>query len=129
MSNFSLNSRAVRRYLVRALTGDTERPRPPITLAGQRPSTVLQPGVPPAPSTPPVWTGDLRNRSRATSGAAEAEPGDEQGAYSREQLIRMDHRFRTRLLRAFERGHESRTAATAMYDGRDRVGRFASSDS
>jgi hypothetical protein len=41
MSNFSLNSEVVRRRLVRMLTGDAERPRPPITLAGQRPTASL----------------------------------------------------------------------------------------
>jgi hypothetical protein len=110
MSNFSLNSAAVRRYLVRALTGDAERPRPPVSLAGQRSSSVPEPIPPPAPP-PPMWTGDLRNRSRATSGADEAEPGDEQGPYAYAELVRMDTRFRVRLLRAFKRGKESRQAA------------------
>ena len=42
------------------------------------------------------------------------EPGDErQGDYSYEQRIRMDNRFRARLLRAFETGAESRAAAAA----------------
>jgi hypothetical protein len=109
MSSIPLNSDVVRRYLARALTGDTERPRPPVTLPGQRADSVPQPT--PAPAPPPIWTGDLRNRSRAISGAAEAEPGDEAGPYTREELIRMDIRFRARLTRAFERGKESRQAA------------------
>ena len=33
------------------------------------------------------------------------------GPYTHEELVRMDARFRTRLLRAFERGKESRQAA------------------
>ena len=46
---------------------------------------------------------------------APPQPGDEQGAYTHAQLIRMDNRFRARLLRAFERGKENRQAATARY--------------
>src|SRR5262245_61429102 len=36
--------------------------------------------------------------------AAPSEPGDEQGAYTHAQLVRMDNRFRARLLRAHSRG-------------------------
>jgi hypothetical protein len=114
MSNFSLNNETVRRYLVRALTGDTERPRPPITLAGQRPDSAPQPIPPPAPLPPPIWTRPSHDRrwDRSTvSGSAEPEPGDEQWTYSRQQLVMMDNRFRARLLRAFKRGKESRQAA------------------
>src|SRR5437016_6231009 len=100
MSNFFLNNETVRRYLVRALAGDSERPRPPVSLAGQPSDNAPQPTPPPAPA-PPIrsWpTHDRRNRAK--SSRAVPEPGDEQGAYSREQLIRMDTRFRARLLRA-----------------------------
>jgi hypothetical protein len=38
------------------------------------------------------------------SKAALPEPGDEQDAYTRAQLLRFDNRFRARLLRAFQRG-------------------------
>ena len=48
--------------------------------------------------------------------AAPSEPGDEQGACTHAELIRMNNRFRTRLLRAFKRGKENRQAAAAMYD-------------
>jgi hypothetical protein len=113
MSNF-LNNDVVRRYLVRALAGDSsERPRPPVTLAGRQHgngSAAASPSAASPAPAPPVWTGDLR-RSRIVTGAAEAEPGDEQWTYSREELIRMDRRFRARLLHAFERGKESRQAA------------------
>src|SRR5262249_62247768 len=101
-------AKAPRRCLVPPLPGDPAPPPPPITLAGQRPDSIPQPIPPPAP---PVWTGDLRNRSRATSGAAEAEPGDEQGPYAYAELVRMNNKFRARLLRAFKRGKESRQAA------------------
>jgi hypothetical protein len=51
------------------------------------------------------------------SKAALPMPGDEQvGGWSQAQLIRMDNRFRARLLRAFESGKENRQAAAAMYD-------------
>ena len=43
------------------------------------------------------------------SKAALPMPGDEQyGDYSHAQLIRMDNRFRARVLRAFKRGKENR---------------------
>jgi|SRR6516164_9999010 len=45
------------------------------------------------------------------------QPGDEQvGDWSHSQLVRMDNRFRARLLRAFKRGKENRQAAAATYD-------------
>jgi hypothetical protein len=45
------------------------------------------------------------------SKAAPPEPGDEQSTYTRTQLIRFDNRFRSRLLRAFRKGLESRESA------------------
>jgi hypothetical protein len=46
------------------------------------------------------------------SKAALPMPGDEQcGDYSHARLVRMDNRFRARLLRAFKRGKESCQAA------------------
>jgi len=107
MSNFSLNNEAVRRYLVRALSGDAERPRPPITLPGQRPGSVLQPTPPPLPAPAPIGTRPIHDRPRDPSRRAEPEPGDAVGPYSREQLVQMNNRFRARLLRAFKRGKES----------------------
>src|SRR6516162_873815 len=50
------------------------------------------------------------------SKAAPSEPGDEQGAYTHAQLVRIDNRLRARLLRAFKRGKENRQAAAATYD-------------
>jgi hypothetical protein len=112
MSNFSLNSEAVRRYLIRALTGDVERVRPPVTLPGRRPDSVPRPIPPPAP-TPPIRTRPSHDRwwDCTISSRAEPEPGDEVGPYTYEELVRIDTRFRARLLRAFERGKESRQAA------------------
>ena len=47
---------------------------------------------------------------------APPQPGDEQvGDWSHAQLVRMDKRFRARLLRAFRRGKENLQAATATY--------------
>jgi hypothetical protein len=43
------------------------------------------------------------------------EPGDEQATYTHTQLIRMDNRFRARLIRAFKRGKESRASAAQAY--------------
>jgi hypothetical protein len=126
MSNFSLNNDAIRRYLNRALSGDAERPRPPVTLAGQRPDSVPQPTPPPAPAPPPM-TRPTRDRWwDCIASRAAPEPGDEQGPYEYAELVRMNDRFRARLLRAFEHGRESREAA--MRDGHDRVRRPTSSD-
>jgi hypothetical protein len=47
------------------------------------------------------------------SKAAPSEPGDEQGAYTHAQLIRMDNRVRARLLRAFRNYGEAQQAAGA----------------
>ena len=50
------------------------------------------------------------------SKAALPEPGDEQDTYTHALLIRFDNRFRVRLLRAFQKGLESReSAAGAAY--------------
>src|ERR1700746_3503756 len=101
MSNFSLNSEVVHRRLVRMLTGDAERPRPPVTLAGQRPDSVPQPISPPAPP-PPIATRPTHDRPK--SSRAVPEPGDEQGPYAYAELVRMNDRFRAAVLRAFKRG-------------------------
>ena len=59
---------------------------------------------------------------------APPEPGDEQSAYTHAQLIRMDNRFRARLLRAFRKGLESReSAANQLSVTRYRTQVFSSS--
>ena len=50
---------------------------------------------------------------RTHSKTADAQPGDEQPAYTHAQLIRFDNRFRRRLLHAFERGLEHKESAAA----------------
>jgi hypothetical protein len=45
---------------------------------------------------------------------AEGQPGDEQGAYTRKQLLCMDARFSERIEKAFASGKESRQAAAGM---------------
>jgi hypothetical protein len=120
MSTSSLGRAVVRKYLVHALTGDTGRLRPPITLAGAHANGGTPPRLPPPPipAAPPSSTRELWEPDRRTRhSVAEAEPGDEQWTYSRKELLRMDARFRARLLKAFERGKESREAAAALYDG------------
>jgi hypothetical protein len=112
MSTLPLDREAVRRYLARAIFAtDMNRPPAPITLAGQRPSNGVVRSAPPASPAPPSTIGTQpthpthdRPRDRARD---EPEPGDGQWSYSREELIRMDNRFRARLLRAFKRGKES----------------------
>jgi hypothetical protein len=119
VSNFSLNNEVVRRYLIRALAGDSDRPRPPITLAGRQPDTAPQPASPqpPAPA-PPIRSWPTHDRPRAS---IPWRIGDEQWTYSRRQLEKMDRRFRVRLLRALKRGTESLEAVTANHNGHGRV--------
>ena len=45
------------------------------------------------------------------SKAALPEPGDELATYTHAQLVEFDNRFRARLLRAFQKGLESRESA------------------
>jgi len=60
--------------------------------------------------------GTRRGRKPYTNGKhTPFQPGDEQATYTPAQLIRMDNRFRTRLLRAFKRGEESRASAAHAY--------------
>jgi hypothetical protein len=48
------------------------------------------------------------------------QPGDYVGAYTAEQLERMDQEFTAAVERAFRAGNESEMAATATYDLRRR---------
>jgi hypothetical protein len=64
------------------------------------------PGAPSLPREP--W--ELDGRTRRPN-VAEPEPGDEQWPYTHAELVRMDNKFRERLLRAFKRRKESRQAA------------------
>jgi hypothetical protein len=50
---------------------------------------------------------------RTHSKNVDAQPGDEQPAYTHTQLIRFDTRFRRRLLHAFKRGLEHKESAAA----------------
>jgi hypothetical protein len=112
-----LNREALRRYLARAISAvDVNRPPAPITLAGPRSNSSATPQHPPpllsngAPPPKDPWEHDGRTRPKV----AEPEPGDEQGAYAHAELVRMDNRFRDRLLRAFERGLENRESASRL---------------
>lgn len=98
--------------LVRMLTGDADRPRPPISLPG-RPAD-----PPPARSLVNTETNSTAPRSGlaasyATSTLVNApyEPGDEQvGAWPRDALERMNRRFAERLERAIASGQEHQPA-------------------
>jgi len=100
---------ALRRHFVRLMLQDMYREKPPVSLPG-RPSMYSPRPKPPPP--PPAKTGygprpDAYSKLAATKPVAE----DALWCWTRAQLIRMDNRFRERLLRAFERGKESREAA------------------
>lgn len=62
-------------------------------------------------SAPPKWSKLWTDIPR---------PGDHIGAYSTEQLERMNHEFTAAVKRAFRVGGESEMAATATYDLRRR---------
>src|SRR5262245_54105408 len=73
----------------RMLIRDAQRPRPPITLAGQRASdgVVPQPASPLLPDERPKWTGTPRGHgSRTMPGGAEPTAADGEGPYSRSEL-------------------------------------------
>jgi hypothetical protein len=53
--------------------------------------------------------------ARSNSKNAQPQAGDEMGPFTHQQLLRFDTAFRTRLLRAFKTGRESRAAAEATY--------------
>jgi hypothetical protein len=67
-------------------------------------------------SAPPKWSKLWTDIPR---------PGDHIGAYSTEQLERMNHEFTAAVERAFRVGGESEMAATATYDlrpvGKNRI--------
>jgi hypothetical protein len=110
------SDQAALRHLIRMLSGDTGRPRPPVTLAGlsANAGAVAQRPPPLAPGPPPVWTGTPRRHGGRTAlGGTEPTAADGEGPYSYAQLVRMDNKFRARLLQAFKRGKESREAASA----------------
>ena len=62
-------------------------------------------------SEPPKWSKRWTDIPR---------PGDDIGAYTTEQLERMDQEFTAAVERAFRVGGESEIAATATYDFRRR---------
>jgi hypothetical protein len=56
-------------------------------------------------------TGDNDKRLRHESRIGDPEPDDAQGAWPREQLLKMDRRFVERVERAIRRGSERRQPA------------------
>jgi hypothetical protein len=113
---------AVRRRINRLLSADEKyRAAAPITLPGK--SVPRLPALSPAPAPPPSpplsqtghhgsWAQYLGRESLRQ--AEEAQPSDaKQGAWTREQLLRMDAAFVRHVERAFRRGTESRAAASA----------------
>jgi hypothetical protein len=112
------SAEAAYRHLIRMLSGDSVRPRPPVSLAGLRAddgdAAQQAPTSLPDPPPAPVWTGTPRGHgSRTMPGGAEPTAADGEGPYSHAQLVKMDNKFRARLLQAFKLGKESREAASA----------------
>src|SRR5262245_16682702 len=105
-------------WCFQSANGRKWRLRPPITLAGQRSngSVIAERAPPPPPSNVrPKWTPPAYGHGSRSGLPDGVEPtkADGRGPYSRHELVRMDHRFRQRVLRAFKRGKESRQAAAA----------------
>jgi hypothetical protein len=114
MSTSLLGSEIVRKYLIRALTGDAERRQhAPVSLAGPHTNGSAIPQQPPPllPDTPTPRELTWEHHRRSVISAGEPLAGDEAGPYAYAELVRMNNRFRARLLQAFERGKESRQAA------------------
>jgi hypothetical protein len=90
--------------LVRMLSGDDRRPRPPISL----------PGRSAMPTAPPPASPSAIRQHRLWRWAPPREPkdADAREPYSREQLERMDTRFIERLERAIARGQEQPPCST-----------------
>jgi hypothetical protein len=91
--------------LVRMLVGDSARPRPPISLAGQ----LVIPTAPlPTAVTPEAPTVRYLRRALPTGKAVNApsRDGDAREPYSRRRLQRMNRSFVKRLERAIAHGQE-----------------------
>src|SRR5262252_632165 len=70
------------RHLIRMLTGDAQRPRPPITLAGQRSngSAIIEHAPPSPPSNErPKWTPPAHGHSSRSGIPDGTEPTDADG--------------------------------------------------
>jgi hypothetical protein len=107
------------------LTGDAQRPRPPITLAGQRSngSAIAERVPPPPPSNErPKWTSPARGHSCRSGIPDGTEPtdADGNGPYNHSELERMNRKFVQAVERAFRNGGETQAAASASYDPRRR---------
>jgi hypothetical protein len=98
--------------LIRMLAGDTNRPRPPISLAG-RPTipTPPPPSLAPAP-VPVTHPRPLGRTPREKAVEPSSDDADACEPYSREQLVDMDMRFVKRLERAIARGKERPPCST-----------------
>jgi len=105
------------------LTGDAQRPRPPITLAGQRSngSAIIEHAPPSPPSNErPKWTPPAHGHSSRSGIPDGTEPtdADGRGPYSYSELMRMNHKFVHAIERAFRNGGETQAAARASYNPR-----------
>jgi len=100
-----------RSKLAARLMRDDQRKNPPISLPG-RPAIIDPPKPKPAPA-PRATRAQFNYVASRQATHAEAEPHDIIGTWPRVRLLRMNARFVARVERAFRRGKESRTAATA----------------
>jgi len=102
------------------LTGDAQRPRPPITLAGQRSNgnAVPEPASPPPSNERPKWTPPAHGHGSRSGIPDGTEPtdADGKGPYSYSELRRMNYKFIHAVERAFRNGGETQAAASVSYD-------------
>src|SRR5262249_5940284 len=109
------------RHLIRMLTGDAQRPRPPVTLAGQHSNgNAIAERAPLAPpsNARPKWTPPAHGHSSRSGIPDGIEPtdADGEGPYSYSELVRMNYKFIHAVERAFRNGGETQAAASASYD-------------
>jgi len=108
------------------LTGDAQRARPPITLAGQRANggAIPERAPSPPPNERPKWSGPPRGHgSRSIPDGEEPTAADGDGPYSYDELERMNREFIRAVERAFKRGKENRQAAAGTNTPRRRSAR------
>jgi len=103
------------------LTGDAQRPRPPITLAGQRSNgSVIAERAPPPSNARSKWTPPAFGHGSRSGLPDGVEPtkADGRGPYSHHELVRMHNKFVRAVERAFQSGRETPAAASANYHSR-----------
>jgi hypothetical protein len=94
------------------LGADAERERPPVSLAGSNGALAARTPQPLLDARPARTAKPRGHGTRSWGGESTADDGG--GPYTHAQLVRFDNRYRARLLRAFQKGLESRDSAAGL---------------